>query len=64
MLAGELQEIDTASRLCKTVAKEMPRPMFFSGRMVYREENLVSRTLHGPTALALQRRPHRLNPIR
>ncbi len=53
-----IEVIDTASRLCKTVAKEMPKPMFFSGRLVYREENLVSRTLHGQTALALQRRLH------
>ena len=53
-----IEVIDTASRLCKAVAKEMPRPMFFSGRLVYREENLMSRTLHGQTALALQRRLH------
>jgi hypothetical protein len=50
--------IETATHLCQRVAREMPRPMFFSGRLVYREENFISRTLHGQTALAIQRRLH------
>ncbi len=50
--------IDTAATLCEEVAKQMPRPMFFAGRLVYQEENFASRALHGQTALALQRRLH------
>jgi hypothetical protein len=48
--------IDTAAELCEKVAKEMPKPMFFAGRLIYRDENFLSRTLHGQTALSLQRR--------
>ncbi len=52
------ETIQTAAELCQTVAKEMPNPMFFAGRLVYQEENFANRALHGETALALQRRLH------
>ncbi len=50
--------IDAATTVCTDLSKELPRCTFFAARMIYREENLASRALHGQTALALQRRLH------
>jgi amino acid transporter len=42
--------------LCKAVAKEFPRCVFFSGKLVFQEENLFTRLLHNHTPFTLQQR--------
>jgi hypothetical protein len=38
------------------VAKEFPRAVFFSGKLVFEEENLFTRLLHNHTPFTLQQR--------
>jgi len=42
--------------LCAAVAKDFPRAVFFSGRLVFQEENVFSRLLHNHTPFMLQQR--------
>jgi hypothetical protein len=42
--------------LCESVAKEFPRAVFFSGKLVFEEENLFTRLLHNHTPFTLQQR--------
>ena len=49
-LIAELEE------LCEAVAKEFPRAMFFSGTLVFQQENFFTRWLHNHTPLTLQQR--------
>jgi amino acid transporter len=43
-------------QLCESVAKEFPRAVFFSGKLVFEEENLFTRLLHNHTPFTLQQR--------
>ena len=43
-------------RLCEAVAKEFPRTVFFSGNLVFDEENVLTRLLHNHTPFTLQQR--------
>ncbi len=47
---GELEE------LCKQIARRFRRPAFFAGKLVFREENFLTRRLHNQAAMAIQRR--------
>jgi amino acid transporter len=49
-LISELEE------LCEAVAKEFPRAVFFSGTLVFQQENVFTRWLHNHTPLTLQQR--------
>ena len=40
--------------LCEGVAKEFPRIVFFSGKLVFQEENIFARLLHNHTPFTLQ----------
>jgi amino acid transporter len=42
--------------LCESVAKEFPRTVFFSGRLVFEKENIFTRMLHNHTPFTLQQR--------
>lgn len=42
--------------LCESVAKEFPRTVFFSGRLVFEKENFFTRLLHNHTPFILQQR--------
>ena len=42
--------------LCEAVAKEFPRTVFFSGNLVFEEENFLTRLLHNHTPFTLQQR--------
>src|SRR5438445_1283281 len=42
--------------LCDSVAKEFPRTVFFSGRLVFERENAFSRFLHNHTPATLQQK--------
>jgi len=50
------ETIDLLVDLCKQVAKEFPRAVFFSGKLVFAEETFLTRLLHNQAALTLQRR--------
>jgi amino acid transporter len=49
-LISELEE------LCEAVAKEFSRAVFFSGTLVFQQENVFTRWLHNHTPLTLQQR--------
>jgi hypothetical protein len=42
--------------LCEAVAKDFPRTVFFSGKLVFQEENMFTRLLHNHTPFTLQQR--------
>ena len=48
--------ITELERLCEAVAKEFPRTVFFSGNLVFDEENPFTRLLHNHTPFTLQQR--------
>jgi len=43
-------------QLCDAVAKEFPRAIFFSGKLVFQEENVFTRLLHNHTPYTLQQK--------
>ena len=49
-LIAELEE------LCASVKKDFPKAIFFSGKLVFQEENALSRFLHNHTPSTLQQR--------
>src|SRR5499426_3313425 len=49
-LMAELEE------LCPAVVRDFPRSVFFSGKLVFQEENTVSRFLHNHTPATLQQK--------
>jgi hypothetical protein len=48
--------IDELETLCKTVARDFPKSVFFAGKLVFEEENFLSRLLHNQTPFTLERR--------
>jgi amino acid transporter len=48
--------IDLLVDLCLQVSKEFPKAVFFSGKLIFAEETLLTRLLHNQAALTLQRR--------
>jgi amino acid transporter len=42
--------------LCSAVAKDFPRTVFFSGNLVFQQENVFTRMLHNHTPFTLQQR--------
>jgi amino acid transporter len=48
--------MDELEQLCNGVAKEFPRTVFFSGKLVFERENLFTRLLHNHTPFTLQQR--------
>jgi amino acid transporter len=48
--------IEELEKLCKGVAREFPRSVFFAGKLVFQEENLLTRLLHNQTPLTLEQR--------
>ena len=43
-------------KLCRSVAQEFPRSVFFAGKLVFQEENFLTRLLHNHTPFTLQQR--------
>jgi hypothetical protein len=43
-------------KLCKSVAEEFPRSVFFAGKLVFQKENFLTRLLHNHTPFTLQQR--------
>jgi amino acid transporter len=50
------ETVAEAERLCKEVAREFPRAIFFAGKLVFERERWYQRLLHNETAYQLQRR--------
>jgi amino acid transporter len=48
--------MEELEKLCKSVAKEFPRSVFFAGKLVFQEENLLTRLLHNHTPFTLEQR--------
>jgi amino acid transporter len=48
--------MEELEKLCKSVAKEFPRSMFFAGKLVFQEENFLTRLLHNHTPYTLEQR--------
>jgi hypothetical protein len=50
------EAVAEAERLCREVAREFPRAIFFAGKLVFEKERWFQRLLHNETAYQLQRR--------
>ena len=51
-----VEVLSEAEKLCREVAKEFPRAMFFANKLIFEEEKWYQRLLHNETAYQLQRR--------
>jgi amino acid transporter len=50
------EAVATAEAVCREVAREFPRAVFFAGKLVFQKERIFQRLLHNETAYQLQRR--------
>jgi amino acid transporter len=50
------EAVTEAENLCRQIASEFPRAVFFAGKLVFEHEKWYQRLLHNETAYALQRR--------
>jgi amino acid transporter len=48
--------IEELVKLCKSVAKDFPRSVFFAGKLVFERENILTRWLHNHTPFTLEQR--------
>jgi K+ transporter len=55
--------VDEAEKLCNEVAEQFPQSQFFSGQLVFDDENRVGRWLHNHTVFELQRRLYQSNRV-
>jgi len=55
-MATGTEAVSALESLCREVAREFPRAVFFSGKLVFREERWYHKLLHNETGYALQRR--------
>ncbi len=55
-LAVGTEAVTEAENLCRRIAQEFPRAVFFAGKLVFEHERWYQRLLHNETAYALQRR--------
>ena len=50
------EAVSTVEDMCRELAEEFPRAIFFMGRLIFREEKWYHRLLHNETPHAIQRR--------
>ncbi len=55
-LAVGVEALSEAEQLCKAVAKEFPKAMFFANKLIFEDEQWYQRLLHNETGYQLQRR--------
>lgn len=48
--------VETATRLCQDIVHEFPRSTVFTGKLIFRNENIFQKLFHNETAFAIQRR--------
>src|SRR5262249_4404806 len=54
-MSVDTEPITAAEALCKQVARDYPRAVFFAGKLVFERERWYQRLLHNETGYALQR---------
>ena len=54
--AMDTEVIPALENLCREVAHEFPRAIFFTGKLIFKEEKFIQGLLHNETAHAIQRR--------
>ena len=54
--AVDTETVPALERLCREVAGEFPRAIFFTGKLIFKEDKFLQRLLHNDTAYAIQRR--------
>ncbi len=54
--AMDTETIPELEAMCLDISREFPRAIFFSGKLIFKEEKLSHQFLHNETALALQSR--------
>ena len=47
---------ESLAEICREISSEFPHSVFFTGKLIFREENEVQNILHNETAFAIQRR--------
>jgi hypothetical protein len=55
-MAVGTEAVETVEEMCRGLADEFPRAIFFMGRLIFREERWFHRLLHNETPNAIQRR--------
>ncbi len=55
-LAVGISLLDEIEKVCKSVAKDFPKTMFFAGKLIFEREHFLSPLLHNHTPYALERR--------
>jgi amino acid transporter len=55
-MAVGTEPVESVTEMCKQIAEEYPRAIFFMGRLIFREEKWYYRLLHNETPNAIQRR--------
>jgi hypothetical protein len=45
------EAVETATQLCREVAKEFPAALFFAGKLVFEQERWYQRVLHNETGV-------------
>ncbi|MGN6393913.1 MAG: APC family permease [Gemmatimonadales bacterium] len=55
-LAIGTEAVAEAEKLCREVAREFPKVVFFAGKMIFQRERWYHRLLHNETALAIEKR--------
>lgn len=50
--------VDRVTTLCEEVSREYPNSIFFTSKLIFRDDNWFTRLLHNQAALAIQRRLH------
>jgi hypothetical protein len=54
--ALDTETVSALEELCRETAREFPRVIFFSGKLIFKEEKFTHQLLHNDTAFAIQRR--------
>jgi len=55
-MAVGTEAVHTITELCKEIVEEYPRAIFFTGKLIFKEEKWYYRILHNETPNAIQRR--------
>src|SRR6266851_5833422 len=55
-IAMGTEAVDSITDVCKEIAEEYPRAIFFMGKLIFRDEKWYYRLLHNETPNAIQRR--------
>ena len=51
-----VDRVSALDELCRSVATDFPKTIFFAGKLVFPEDNFITRLLHNEAAHAIQRR--------